>query len=279
MKEFTESERQEKINYLLSCEKYGFEDLVLIVSILRGEGGCPWDREQTHKSIRRDFIEETYEVIEAIDTEDPILLREELGDVMLQVTFHAQIEREEGRFDINDVANDICAKLIHRHPHVFGELKIDNSEDVLANWDKIKGVEKQRNTLTDKLRSIPPMLPALMRAQKVGKKASFFDFETTEAVYDKLYEEIAEVKEAYEKKDADAVAEEMGDLLLTVTSLARKLGVDSEKALYDATNKFIDRFEEVENVVIAQGKNVEDMTMTELDAVWDGIKHKNNQKN
>ena len=279
MKAFTESERQEKINYLLSCEKYGFEDLVLIVSILRGEGGCPWDREQTHKSIRRDFIEETYEVIEAIDTEDPVLLREELGDVMLQVTFHAQIEREEGRFDIEDVANDVCAKLIHRHPHVFGELKLDNSADVLENWDKIKGVEKQRNTLTDKLRSIPPMLPALMRAQKVGKKASFFDFETTEAVYEKLYEEIAEVKEAHVGKDADAVAEEIGDLLLTVTSLARKLGVDSEKALYDATNKFIDRFEKVENAVTAQGKSVENMTMTELDAVWDGIKHKNSQKN
>ena len=279
MKAFTESERQEKINYLLSCEKYGFEDLVLIVSILRGEGGCPWDREQTHKSIRRDFIEETYEVIEAIDTEDPVLLREELGDVMLQVTFHAQIEREEGRFDIEDVANDVCAKLIHRHPHVFGELKLDNSADVLENWDKIKGVEKQRNTLTDKIRSIPPMLPALMRAQKVGKKASFFDFETTEAVYEKLYEEIAEVKEAHAGKDADAVAEEIGDLLLTVTSLARKLGVDSEKALYDATNKFIDRFEKVENAVTAQGKSVENMTMTELDAVWDGIKHKNSQKN
>lgn len=274
MNTFTENERMEKIKYLLACERYSFDDLVLIVSILRGEGGCPWDREQTHKSIRKDFIEETYEVIEAIDTEDPVLLREELGDVMLQVTFHAQIEKEEGRFDIDDVANDICAKLIHRHPHVFGELKLDNSADVLKNWDKIKGVEKQRITLTDKLRSIPPMLPALMRAQKVGKKASFFDFETADAVYDKIYEEIAELREAAESKDADAVAEEMGDLLLTVTSLARKLGVDSEHALYNATNKFIDRFEKVENAVISQGKNVENMTMTELDEVWDSIKHK-----
>ncbi len=269
-----EDQRQNKIDYLLSRERYSFEDLVLVVEVLRGEGGCPWDREQTHKSIRRDFIEETYEVIEAIDTEDPKLLREELGDVMLQVAFHAQIEREEGRFDIADVTNDICAKLIHRHPHVFGELKLDNSADVLENWDKIKGVEKQRNTLTDKLRSIPPMLPALMRAQKVGKKASFFDFETAEAVYDKLNEEIAEVRAASESGDGDAVMEEMGDLLLTVTSLARKLGVDSEEALYRATNKFIDRFEKVENAVIAQGKNVENMTMTELDEVWDSIKHK-----
>lgn len=270
-----EDQRKNKIDYLLSKDRYTFEDLVLVVEVLRGEGGCPWDREQTHKSIRRDFIEETYEVIEAIDTEDPVLLREELGDVMLQVTFHAQIEREEGRFDIADVTNDICVKLIHRHPHVFGELKLDNSADVLENWDKIKGVEKQRNTLTDKLRSIPPMLPALMRAQKVGKKASFFDFETVDAVYDKLNEEIAEVKAAAESDENDAVMEEMGDLLLTVTSLARKLGVDSEEALFRATNKFIDRFEKVENAVIAQGKNVENMTMTELDAVWDSIKHKN----
>jgi len=270
----TDNEIQEKIGRLLTAEKYDFDDLVEIVTILRSNGGCPWDKEQTHKSLRKDFIEETYEVIEAIDTEDPKLLREELGDVMLQVVFHADIESEEGRFDINDVANDICVKLIHRHPHVFGELKLDNSADVLANWDKIKGVEKQRNTLTDKLRSIPPMLPALMRAQKVGKKASFFDFETTEAVYDKLNEEIAEVKEAAEKGDHDAVMEEMGDLLLTVTSLARKLGVDSEQALYNATNKFLDRFEKVENAVLAQGKNVEEMSMTELDAVWDSIKHK-----
>ncbi len=270
-----EDQRKNKIDYLLSKDRYTFEDLVLVVEVLRGEGGCPWDREQTHKSIRRDFIEETYEVIEAIDTEDPVLLREELGDVMLQVTFHAQIEREEGRFDIADVTNDICVKLIHRHPHVFGELKLDNSADVLENWDKIKGVEKQRNTLTDKLRSIPPMLPALMRAQKVGKKASFFDFETVDAVYDKLNEEIAEVKVAAESGENDAVMEEMGDLLLTVTSLARKLGVDSEEALFRATNKFIDRFEKVENAVIAQGKNVENMTMTELDEVWDSIKHEN----
>lgn len=269
----TENEKAERIKRLLTAQRYDFDDLVEVVTILRSNLGCPWDKEQTHKSLRRDFIEETYEVIEAIDTDDPKLLREELGDVMLQVVFHADIEREEGRFDINDVANDICVKLIHRHPHVFGELKLDNSEEVLENWDKIKGVEKQRNTLTDKLRSIPPMLPALMRAQKVGKKASFFDFESVDDVYKKLNEEIAEVREASVGDDRDAIAEEMGDLLLTVTSLARKLGVDSEQALYNATNKFIDRFEKVENAVLEQGKNVEEMSMTELDEIWDRIKH------
>lgn len=266
-------ERKSSIEYLLGKEDYSFDDLVLIVSILRGEGGCPWDIEQTHKSIRKDFIEETYEVIEAIDNDDPVLLREELGDVMLQVVFHADIERDEGRFDVGDVANDICKKLIHRHPHVFGELKLDNSSDVLENWEKIKGVEKQRNTLTDKLRSIPPMLPALMRAQKVGKKASFFDFGTLDEVFDKLYEEIDELKDANENGSREDVTEELGDLLLTVTSIARKLGVDSEQALYNATNKFINRFEAVESRVTEQGKNVEKLSMRELDAVWNEIKH------
>lgn len=275
MKEqLTSAQRNEKVDYLLGKDVYGFDDLVLVMQLLRSEGGCPWDIEQTHKSIRKDFIEETYEVIEAIDTDDPVLLREELGDVLLQIAFHSQIEREEGRFDIYDVTNDICVKLIHRHPHVFGEVKVNNSDDVLVNWDKIKGEEKHRDTLTDKLRAIPPMLPALMRAQKVGKKASFFDFETADAVFDKLYEEIEEVREAMKNGEQRDIDEEIGDLLLTVTSLARKAKTDSELALTNATNKFIDRFEKVENYVTEHGQSVEELTMTELDAVWDNIKHK-----
>ena len=270
--QISSEERKEKIEYLLSKEAYDFDDLVLIVTILRSEGGCPWDIEQTHKSLRRDFIEETYEVIEAIDTENPTLLREELGDVMLQVVFHADIEREEGRFDISGVANDICAKLIHRHPHVFGTVEVKDKDEVLVNWDKIKGEEKQRVTHTDKLRSIPPMLPALMRAQKVGKKASFFDFGTAEEVISKLYEEIDEVKEAYEDGERAHIEEEIGDLLLTVTSLCRKVGVDAEEAMNKATNKFIDRFERVENKTLEAGKNIEEMSMSELDAIWDKIK-------
>ncbi len=275
MKEqLTSVQRKEKVDYLLGKDVYGFDDLVLVMQLLRSEGGCPWDMEQTHKSIRKDFIEETYEVIEAIDTDDPVLLREELGDVLLQIAFHSQIEREEGRFDIYDVVSDICAKLIHRHPHVFGEVKVNNSDDVLVNWDKIKGEEKHRDTLTDKLRAIPPMLPALMRAQKVGKKASFFDFETADAVFDKLYEEIEEVREAMKCGEQRDIDEEIGDLLLTVTSLARKAKTDSELALTNATNKFIDRFEMVENYVTEHGQSVEELTMQELDEVWDNIKHK-----
>ncbi len=274
MNKLTKEQRDANVRYLLEkTTPYTFDDLVTVVELLRSEGGCPWDMEQTHKSIRNDFIEETYEVIEAIDTEDPVLLREELGDVLLQVVFHARIEQERDVFGMEEVSNDICAKLIHRHPHVFGTLEVENSAEVLKNWDAIKGEEKHRVTMTDKLRAIPPMYPALMRAQKVGKKAACFDFGSADEVYKKLDEEIAEVKAAAASGDQAAVEEELGDLLLTVTSLARKLGVKSEEALYHATNKFIDRFEKVENAVIEAGKDMESLTMAELDAIWDGIKH------
>ena len=275
MNKLTKEQRDASVRYLLEkTTPYTFDDLVTVVELLRSEGGCPWDMEQTHKSIRNDFIEETYEVIEAIDTEDPILLREELGDVLLQVVFHARIEQENDVFGMAEVSNDICAKLIHRHPHVFGTVEVENSAEVLKNWEAIKGEEKQRVTVTDKLRAIPPMYPALMRAQKVGKKAACFDFGSADEVYKKLDEEIAEVKAAAASGDQAAVEEELGDLLLTVTSLARKLGVKSEEALFHATNKFIDRFEKVENAVMEAGKDMETLTMAELDEIWDGIKHR-----
>ncbi|MGN1445585.1 MAG: nucleoside triphosphate pyrophosphohydrolase [Eubacteriales bacterium] len=269
--------REEKMAHLLGVKKgqYTFDDLVMIMELLRGEGGCPWDREQDHHSIRNDFIEETYEAVEAIDKDDPVHLREELGDVLLQVVFHARIEDEAGRFDVYDVTNDICEKLIYRHPHVFGEVHVENSQEVLTNWDALKGVEKraERVTLTDTLRSIPAMEPALMRAQKVGKKAACLDFGSTEEVYRKLDEEIAEVRAAADSGDKAAVEEEMGDLLLTVTSLCRKLGVKGEECLYHATDKFIDRFSRVEQAVLARGQRMEDLPMSELDAIWDSIKH------
>lgn len=266
---------EEKIRLMAEKKEYTFDDLITIVEILRSDKGCPWDKEQDHKSIRKDFIEETYEVIEAIDTENPELLREELGDVLLQVVFHARIEEEQGRFDIDGVANDICVKLVHRHPHVFGDVYADTSEKVLSNWEKIKSEEKERRTLTDKLRAIPPMLPALMRAEKVGKKASCFDFENADQVFDKINEEIAELKEATQGGDKAAIEEEMGDLLLTVTSLCRKLGVESEVALAKATDKFIDRFDVVEQEVHKLGKEMNDLSNDTLNDIWDKIKHKN----
>lgn len=265
---------QEKIDSLLQKKNYSFEDLITVVEVLRAPEGCPWDREQDHHSIRDDLIEETYEVIEAIDTDDPVLLREELGDVMLQVVFHARLEEEKGVFNMDDVANDICVKLIHRHPHVFGTVQADTSEQVLSNWEQIKSEEKERVTVTDKLRAIPPMLPALMRATKVGKKAKCFDFTNIDSVMDKLAEEMNEVSEAVEDGDVDAMEEEIGDLLLTVTSLCRKVGVKAENALNRATEKFIGRFEELENEVIARGKNIHELDMDELDAIWDEIKQK-----
>ncbi len=265
----------EKINMLLSKQSYDFKDLLVLVEVLRSEKGCPWDREQDHKSIRKDFIEETYEVIEAIDTEDPELLREELGDVLLQVVFHTQIEAEQGSFDIDDVTDELCKKLIHRHPHVFGDVEANTTDKVLSNWEKIKSDEKQRVTVTHKLRAIPPMLPALMRAQKVGKKATCFDFENTEQVFDKVEEELSEVRQAMSAGDRRQIEEELGDLLLTVTSLARKLGVDSEECLCHATDKFIDRFETLENLVSEQGNDINCMQMSELDKIWNEFKHKN----
>lgn len=275
--ELQNASREEKISYLLSRRSgsYSFEDLVLITELLRAPGGCPWDMEQDHHSVRNNLIEETYEVVEAIDREDPVHLREELGDLLLQVVFHARMEEETGRFNMDDVANDICEKLIYRHPHVFGQVHVDNSEQVLSNWEKLKGVEKraERVTMTDQLRAIPAMEPALMRAQKVGRKAECFDFADADEVYAKLEEEIAEVRAASASGDGAAVEEEMGDLLLTVTSLARKLGVQSEEVLAHATDKFIDRFERVEQTVRARGETMSELSMDQLNAVWDSIKH------
>ena len=263
---------------LLEKERYNVYDLVEVINVLRSDEGCPWDREQDHKSIRKDFIEETYEVIEAIDTENAVLLREELGDVLLQVVFHTQIENEQGGFNIDDVANDVCVKLIHRHPHVFGDVEADTSEKVLANWEKIKSEEKERKTVTDKLRAIPPMLPALMRAEKVGKKASCFDFPDAQSVMSKVREETDELDEAMRAEDKANLEEEMGDLLLSVTSLCRKLKIDPEVALNKATDKFINRFEELENAVIAKNLNITDLKMEQLDAIWDENKEKNSKK-
>ena len=254
-------------------EKYSFEDLCLLAKLLRAEGGCPWDREQTHKSIRKDIIEETYEVIEAIDKEDPELMREELGDLLWQVVFHAELEREEGRADMSDIVHDICSKLVHRHPHVFGTVVAETSDVVLDNWEKIKTEEKQRNTVTSKLQSVPPALPALMRAQKIGKRAPFFDFADAEEVLAKLEEETNELKAAISSENKADIDEEFGDLLFTAVSLARKLGIDAEESLTKASEKFIRRFSVLEAEVIAEDKDITALSMAELDAIWDRIKH------
>lgn len=265
---------EEKIKYLVEKQRYDVDDLVLLVEVLRSEKGCPWDREQDHHSIRKDLIEETYEVIEAIDTENRELLKEELGDLLLQVVFHTEMETEQNFFDLHDVANDVCVKLIHRHPHVFGSVIADTSAQVLANWEQIKSEEKDRVTVTDKLRAIPPMLPALMRAEKVGKKAKCFDFADETEVMDKLTEELNELQDAMKNGTQEEREEEMGDLLLTVTSLCRKLHIDPEVALNRATDKFIARFETVETIVLRNGGEIHAMSSEELNQIWDENKHK-----
>ena len=264
--------RNEKMEKILQKKAYNADDLVTIVEILRAPGGCPWDREQTHSSIRNDFIEETYEVIEAIDAGDPALLREELGDVLLQVAMHAEMEREAGRCTFDDIANDICQKMIHRHPHVFGDVRADTSDEVLSNWEVIKSEEKNRETVTDKLNAIPRQLPALMRAVKVGKKAAAMDFPDAESVALKVEEELSEVREAMREGDAEHLAEEIGDLLFSVANLARKCKVSAEEALTRATDKFIARFSAVEQAAAASGHKIEDLDAENLDILWQKLK-------
>lgn len=264
--------RDEKMQQILQKKEYDAHDLVTIVELLRLPGGCPWDMEQTHQSIRNDLIEETYEVIEAIDNGDPALLREELGDVLLQIAMHARMEEEEGRCTFDDVANDVCQKMIHRHPHVFGDVRADTSAEVLSNWEVIKSEEKSRETVTDKLTAIPRQYPALMRAAKVGKKAKCMDFPSVDSVLSKVGEELAEVREALAADKAEALAEEIGDLLFSAANLARLAGVDPELALTRATDKFIRRFSAVEGLALSAGKDLQSMTDAEKDILWENAK-------
>lgn len=261
-------------------DKYNFDDLVEIVRCLRLPDGCPWDKVQTHKSIRQDLIEETYEVVEAIDSDSAEGLREELGDVLLQVVFHAQIERENGAFDINDVANDVCQKMIVRHPHVFGEVKADTVGKVLDNWDKIKMQTHEQTTQTEAMDSIARSLPSLMRAHKIQKKAAKvgFDFPNVDDAADKVTEELAEFKEAVAKGNEADIAEEAGDLLFAAVNAVRLAGVNSEKALYDANEKFLARFAAVEERLTAEGKKFEDCSLKELDSIWDQVKESQKSK-
>ncbi len=253
---------------------YGVKDLEELVALLRAPGGCPWDAEQTHESSRRDFLEEAYEVAEAIDESDPDHLKEELGDVLLQVVFHTQMEREAGRFDLDAVADGVCKKLIYRHPHVFGEVKVSGSGQVLENWDKLKRREKGQASHTDALNAVARSLPSLWRAEKVQKKArkAGFDWEEASGPLDKLSEELDELKTAVAEQSN--IEEELGDLLFAAVNLSRFVKVDCESALTAATDKFIRRFALVEELANRQGRPMESMTPAELDELWDKAKHK-----
>ena len=255
-------------------ERYNIDDLIEIVRLLRSENGCPWDKEQTHKSIRMDILEEVYEVIEAIDFNSEEMLREELGDVLLQVVFHSQIETEKNSFNFSDVTNDICNKLIVRHPHVFGEVSVESSEDVLKNWDSIKKETKGQKTFTDTLKSVPRVFPSLLRAGKLGKRASRanLDFKDADSAFQSLKDEVEELSEAIKSDSTELISEELGDVLFSTVNVARKLNLNAEELLTRANEKFISRFEKVEQMAIDNNENMQDLSPEKLDKYWNNVK-------
>jgi len=278
-----ELDRQHNIDHLTSVyipkvsnNNYDFMDLLDIMDKLRGEEGCPWDKEQTHTSLKKYLIEESYEVIEAIDNKDVDMLIEELGDVLLQVVFHSQIGKEDGFFEIKDVIQSICDKMINRHPHVFSDLEINNSNEVLENWDKIKSIEQGNKTYTDSIRHIAKTLPALMRADKVQKKAAKvgFDWDNIEDAMKKIIEEYKEIEDVYKSKNKVKILEEIGDLLFSVVNVARFLDIDPENALNYSIDKFINRFQYIENESISMGRNLDNMSLEEMDELWKKAKNK-----
>ncbi len=255
-------------------EKYEFSDLVEIMKTLRSENGCPWDREQTHESLKKYLIEETYEVLEAIDLNDKDRFCEELGDLLLQIIFHAQIAAENGNFDINDVITGICRKMIQRHTHVFGDAKAENADEVLANWEAIKKKEKGQKSQTEVLKSVPANLPALMRSYKVQQKAAQvgFDWDNIDDVFAKVHEEIKELEDVYKSKNVERIIDETGDVFFALVNLARFLKVHPELALTRTINKFIRRFEYIEQESRKMGKRLEDMKLSEMDELWNKAK-------
>ncbi|WP_039765986.1 nucleoside triphosphate pyrophosphohydrolase [Caldicellulosiruptor sp. F32] len=250
-----------------------FEELVKIMDILREK--CPWDRQQTHKSLKKYLIEETYEVIEAIDENDYSKLKEELGDLLLQVVFHAKIAQERGAFDIYEVIYDICQKMKKRHTHVFGEDNFKTADEVLQNWDRIKSKEKEIKTVSEAMQSIPKHLPALMRSYKVQEKAAKvgFDWEDYKDALKKVYEELGEFEESLSKNSAhDKLEEELGDVLFAVVNVARFFNIDPEEALSKTIQKFITRFSYVEEQAEKQGKKLNEMTLKDMDKFWEEAK-------
>lgn len=251
-------------------EKYDINDLIKIMNVLRSPDGCPWDREQTHKSIRSNLIEETYEAIEAIDTDNTSLLKEELGDVLLQVVFHSKMEEELGTFDFSDVADGICKKLIVRHPHIFSDLELSTSDEVLENWDKIKMKTKSQVSQSEAMNSISRSLPTLMRSKKVQQKASKigFDFKDVKDAMGKISEEYNELKKAIDNETNDEIFDELGDLLFSVVNVSRILKIDPDYALSKSCDKFISRFTKAEKIIIEKGLDISKLSYQELDSIW-----------
>ncbi len=251
-----------------------FEELVEIVEKLRAPDGCPWDREQTNQSLLPYFIEEVYELIESVDEENWDTVKEELGDLLLHMVFQASIGEDEGKFKLADSLTNVNEKLVRRHPHVFGNAKADAAFHAKQNWEAQKHKEKGRKSRLD---GVPKNLPALVRAQRLQQKASYagFDWDEVEQVWDKVHEEIQELKDAQSNEAKDHIAEEIGDVLFAVVNLARYLDIPAEDALRKTNQKFTSRFSKVEEGIKAQGKELEDASLEEMDAIWEMAKEKN----
>jgi len=251
-----------------------FEELKRVMELLRSPDGCPWDREQTHHSLRPYLIEETYEVLEAIDGGDDRKLAEELGDLLLQIVFHSQIAQEQGRFSIEDVVDGIIEKLKRRHPHVFGDKRVKSSRDVLIGWEKIKHQEVKKKKGASILDGVPRELPALLKAHRVQEKVSRvgFDWEHIDQVFAKVEEELAEFRRAYRKHQKEQVEEELGDIFFALVNLARYLETSPEDALRRTIDKFITRFKFVESALQLQGLDPREVGLEAMDKLWDEAK-------
>lgn len=248
-----------------------FQQLVDIMAKLRSKEGCPWDKEQTHESLKPYLLEETYEVLESLDNEDNDGLEEELGDLLLQIVFHAQIAQEQGRFNILDVIDGINAKLVRRHPHVFGQMEINSSEEQRIHWEKLKKKEGKESVLE----GVPKAMPALLRARRIQQKATTvgFDWDNIDQVWEKVEEETKELDEAIAYSSPTHIKEEFGDLLFALVNLSRFLKIDPEDALRQAVIKFETRFRRVEKTFESLKKDIREASLEEMDAVWNRIKH------
>jgi len=255
-------------------EKRPLYQFAEIIAALRGENGCPWDRKQTHESLRPYLIEEAYEALDAIESGDPVHIREELGDILLQIYLHAEIARERNQFTIDDVARSIIDKIILRHPHVFGDATVRDADHVADRWEQIKKAEKpHRESVLD---GVPKHLPALLKAYRIQQKVSRvgFDWERVEDVAAKLDEEVGELKEAMASADREKITDEAGDILFSIANLLRFMHINPEEALEKATGKFIRRFQYIEKHAAGMGKNLEEMTIDEMERLWQDSKGK-----
>jgi len=255
---------------------YNMSNLEELMDALRGNGGCPWDRAQTHESLKPHLIEEAYEVLEALEEKDDTLLQEELGDLLLQVLFHSTIAKEQGRFQLRDVLQGLGEKIVFRHPHVFQDRVADSEGEAIKSWEDQKRKEKNITSTTESMERVPKHLPALMRADKIQKKARQvgFDWEDPEDVIKKVHEELGELLEAKEEGDPSRIREEGGDLLFSVVNLLRFFDVEPEGALNGTSDKFIRRFESVEKDTVKSGKSMQNMDLTDLEALWQQAKRK-----